>query len=59
MTLQEHKNYCLHKYVAQLDSKKRELFFEIYLKKHGENALEQLKCDARKVYLELKNGTHG
>lgn len=58
MTEEEHKTYCLHKYVAQLDSKKRELFFQIYSKKHGENALEQLKCAARKVYLELKNANH-
>ena len=58
MTQQEHKHYCLLKYVALLDKQKRDDFFKLYDKKHGAKKLEQLKSEARKVYLELKNGNH-
>ena len=58
MTLQQHKHYCLLKYVALLDKQKRDDFFKLYDKKHGAEKLERLKSEARKVYLELKNGNH-
>ena len=59
MTQQEHKHYCLLKYIALLDKQKRDDFFKLYYKKHGADKLEQLKSEARKVYTELKNGHHG
>ena len=55
MTEQEHKRYCLLKYVALLGKQKRDDFFVLYDKKHGTDKLEQLKSEARKVYTELKN----
>ena len=58
MTQQEHKHYCLLKYIALLDKQKRDDFFKLYYKKHGADKLEQLKSEARKVYTELKNGHH-
>lgn len=58
MTLQEHKHYCLLKYVARLDKQKRDDFFKLYDKKHGADKLEQLKSEARHVYVELKNDNH-
>ena len=58
MTQQEHKHYCLLKYIALLDKQKRDDFFKLYEKKHGADKLEQLKSEARKVYTELKNGHH-
>ena len=58
MTQQEHKHYCLLKYIALLDKQKRDDFFKLYYKKHGADKLEQLKSEARKVYQELKNGHH-
>ena len=54
MTQQEHKHYCLLKYVALLDKQKRDDFFYVVRQKHGAKKLEQLKSEARKVYLELK-----
>ena len=59
MTLQQHKHYCLLKYIAQLEKPERDRFFELYDNKHGAEKLEQLKSDARKVYQELKNANHG
>ena len=59
MTQQEHKHYCLLKYIALLDKQKRDDFFKLYDKKHGAKKLEQLKSEARKVYQALKNGHHG
>ena len=58
MTQQEHKHYCLLKYIALLDKQKRDDFFKLYDKKHGADKLEQLKSEARKVYTELKNDNH-
>ena len=58
VTQQEHKHYCLLKYIALLDKQKRDDFFKLYEKKHGADKLEQLKSEARKVYTELKNGHH-
>ena len=55
MTEQQHKHYCLLKYVALLDKQKRDDFFMLYDKKHGADKLEQLKSEARKVYMELRN----
>lgn len=59
MTQQEHKHYCLLKYIAQLEKHERDRFFELFNNKHGAEKLEQLKSEARKIYLELKNGHHG
>ena len=59
VTQQEHKHYCLLKYIALLDKQKRDDFFKLYDKKHGADKLDQLKSEARKVYTELKNGHHG
>ena len=53
MNDQEYKQYCLHKYVAELPKDKRDNFFELYNKIHGAAKLEVLKQEARKVYLEL------
>lgn len=58
MTLQQHKHYCLLKYVALLDKQKRDDFFKLYDKKHEAEKLEQLKSEARKLYQDLKNGNH-
>ena len=58
MTQQEHKHYCLLKYIALLDKQKRDDFFKLYNKKHGAKKLEQLKSEARQVYVELKNDNH-
>ena len=55
MTEQQHKHYCLLKYIAELEKPERDRFFEMYDKKHGAEKLEQLKSEARKVYTELKN----
>ena len=59
MTQQEHKHYCLLKYIAELEKPERDRFFKLYDKKHGAKKLEQLKSEARKVYQALKNGHHG
>ena len=59
MTEQQHKHYCLLKYIAELEKPERDRFFELYDKKHGAEKLEQLKSEARQVYVELKNGHHG
>ena len=58
MTQQEHKHYCLLKYIALLDKQKRDDFFKLYNKKHGAEKLEQLKSEARQVYVELQNDNH-
>ena len=58
VTQQEHKHYCLLKYIALLDKQKRDDFFKLYNKKHGAKKLEQLKSEARKVYQALKNDNH-
>jgi len=58
VTQQEHKHYCLLKYIALLDKQKRDDFFKLYDKKHGAEKLEQLKSEARQVYVELKNDNH-
>lgn len=58
VTQQEHKHYCLLKYIALLDKQKRDDFFKLYDKKHGADKLEQLKSEARQVYVELKNDNH-
>ena len=57
MTLQEHKHYCLHKYVAQLEKEQRDKFFALFYKIHGAKKLDELKQKARKVYLELNKCT--
>ena len=54
MTEQQHKHYCLLKYIAELEKPERDRFFELYDKKHGAEKLEQLKSEARQVYVELK-----
>ena len=58
MTEQQHKHYCLLKYIAELEKPERDRFFKLYDKKHGAKKLEQLKSEARKVYQALKNGHH-
>ena len=58
MTEQQHKHYCLLKYIAELEKPERDRFFELYNKKHGAKKLEQLKSEARKVYQALKNDNH-
>lgn len=58
MTQQEHKHYCLLKYIAELEKPERDRFFKLYDKKHGAKKLEQLKSEARQVYVELKNDNH-
>ena len=58
MTEQQHKHYCLLKYIGELEKPERDRFFELYNKKHGDEKLEQLKSEARQVYVELKNDNH-
>ena len=55
MTLQQHKHYCLLKDIALLDKQIRDDFVKLYDNKHGADKLEQLKSEARKVYMELRN----
>lgn len=55
MNEQEYKDYCLHKYVAELEKEQRDKFFELFDKLHGAKKLDELKQKARKVYLELNN----
>jgi hypothetical protein len=53
MNKQEYKDYCLHKYIAELEKEQRDKFFALFDKIHGAKKLDELKQKARKVYLEL------
>ena len=57
MNEQEYKDYCLYKYVAQLEKEQRDKFFALFDKIHGAKNLDELKQKARKVYLELNKCT--
>lgn len=59
MNTEQYKHYCLLRYVCRLEKPERDRFFELFNNKHGAEKLEQLKSEARKIYLELKNGHHG
>lgn len=57
MNEQDYKDYCLYKYVAELEKEQRDNFFVLFDKIHGAKKLEELKQKARRVYLELNRCT--